>query len=208
MSVIRNLEKGRFVRGASTISMQLVKNLFLSHEKTMARKFQEIILTWLIEMQIEKEKLIEVYLNVIEWGDGVYGIKEACNYYFDGLPLEYLSPAQAAFLASFIPYPRPFQKRFAQGMGGKERSNSWLRWWSRRQKLVKRIVRAMVNNCQNMNSKCPTTKDYCRILAATCRDPGRELIAADNVTDLDEIFRPRDIPGVGPSLDLGPPEEL
>ena len=208
MSVIRNLEKGRFVRGASTISMQLVKNLFLSHEKTMARKFQEIILTWLIEREIEKEKLIEVYLNVIEWGDGVYGIKEACDYYFNGLPAEYLSPAQSAFLASFIPYPRPFQKRFAQGMGGKERSKSWLRWWSRRQKLVKRIVRAMVNNCHNVSSKCPASKEYCRIMAATCRDPGRELIAADNVTDLDEIFRPRDIPEIDPVLDLGSQEEL
>jgi hypothetical protein len=208
MSVIRNLEKGRFVRGASTISMQLVKNLFLSHEKTLARKFQEIILTWLIEQEIKKEKLIEVYLNVIEWGDGIYGIKEACDYYFNGLPAEYLSPAQAAFLASFIPYPRPFQARFAKGMGGKERSKRWLRWWARRQKLVKRIVRAMVNNCHNISSKCPISKDYCRIMASTCRDPGRELTAADNVTDLDDIFRPQDIPDVNPGPDPGMQNEL
>jgi len=208
MSVIRNLEKGRFVRGASTISMQLVKNLFLSHEKTMARKFQEIILTWLIEREIKKEKLIEVYLNVIEWGDGIYGIKEACDYYFNGLPPEYLSPAQAAFLASFIPYPRPFQRRFAKGMNGKDRSKRWLRWWTRRQKLVKRIVRAMVNNCHNINSKCPMSKEYCRIMESTCRDPGRELTSADNVIDLDEIFRPQDIPEVNPEFDPGMQYEL
>ena len=208
MSVIRNLEKGRFVRGASTITMQLVKNLFLSHEKTISRKFQEIILTWLIEREIRKDKLIEIYLNVIEWGDGVYGIKEACDYYFNGLPPEYLSPAQAAFLASFIPYPRPFQKRFAKGMGGKDRSDRWLRWWSRRQKLVKRIVRAMVNNCHKMHSKCPMSQDYCKIMAATCRDPGRELTAADNVTDLDEIFRPRDVPELSPGPGPGLQYEL
>ncbi len=208
MSVVRNLEKGRFVRGASTITMQLVKNLFLSHEKTLARKFQEIILTWLIEREITKEKLIEIYLNVIEWGDGVYGIKEACDHYFDGLPPDNLSPAQAAFLVSFIPYPRPFYARFNEGMKGKERSKRWLRWWGRRQKLVKRIVRAMVNNCQQLRSKCPSSVDYCQVLQATCNDPGRELIAADNVTDLDEIFRPRDLPVEDPMLGSGTLDEL
>jgi hypothetical protein len=205
MSVIRNLEKGRFARGASTITMQLVKNLFLSHDKTLSRKLQEILLTWLIEQEIRKDKLIEVYLNVIEWGDGIYGVKEACDFYFGGLPPENLSPAQAAFLASFIPYPRPFSARFKEGMFGRDRSKRWMRWWERRQKLVKRIVRAMVNNCHKLDSKCPMQLDYCRILAATCRDPGRELIAADNVTNLDELFRPVESPDALPD---NPPLEL
>jgi len=199
MSIIRNLEKGRFVRGGSTITMQLVKNLFLSHEKTVARKLQEIILTWLIEREIEKDKLIEVYLNIIEWGNGIYGIKEACDYYFGGLPPANLSPAQAAFLASFIPYPRPFSARFKKGMFGADRSRRWKRWWKRRLKIVKRIVRAMVNNCHKIDSKCPSEQAYCRIMAATCRDPGRELIAADNLKELDAIFVPWEKPSLGDS---------
>lgn len=197
MSIIRNLEKGRFVRGGSTITMQLVKNLFLSHEKTVARKLQEIILTWLIEREIEKDRLIEVYLNIIEWGEGIYGIKEACDYYFGGLPPANLSPAQAAFLASFIPYPRPFSARFKKGMFGQKRHRRWKRWWTRRLKIVKRIVRAMVNNCQKIDSKCPTEQPYCRIMEATCRDPGREFIAADNLKELDEIFAPWEAPALG-----------
>jgi membrane carboxypeptidase/penicillin-binding protein PbpC len=161
----------------------------------MSRKLQEILLTWLIEKEIRKDKLIEIYLNIIEWGDGVYGIKEACDYYFQGLPPDQLTPSQAAFLASFIPYPRPFQKRFKKGMFGADRTKRWNRWWGRRQKLVHRIVRAMVNNCQKLGSKCPSQEQYCRIMELTCKDPGRELVEADNVKNLDDLFvTPEPIP--------------
>ena len=201
MSIIRNLEKGRFVRGASTITMQLVKNLFLSHEKTVARKLQEIILTWLVEKEIRKDRLIEIYLNVIEWGEGVYGIREACDFYFGGLPPESISPAQAAFLASFIPYPRPFSTRFKKGFGG-ERTKRWKRWWGKRLKIVKRIGKAMVNNCSMIDSKCPSRVEFCRIMLGTCRDPGKELRELEHLQDLDDIFRPEEEPVVG---ELGNP---
>ena len=204
MSIIRDLEKGRFARGASTLTMQLMKNLFLSHEKTVARKLQEIILTWLVEKEIQKERLIEIYLNVIEWGDGVYGIKQACDFYFDGLPPENLSPAQAAFLASFVPYPRPFSKKFKAGKDVESRSRRWKRWWTRRLKIVKRIVKAMVNNCSIIDSKCPSAEPYCRIIYAACKDPGREFDAALALEALDDIFRPLPDIGtmVGESLEL------
>lgn len=204
MSIIRDLEKGRFARGASTLTMQLMKNLFLNHDKTVARKLQEIILTWLVEKEIRKERLIEIYMNIIEWGEGVYGIKQACDFYFDGLPPENLSPAQAAFLASFVPYPRPFSKKFKEGKDETDRSKRWRRWWGRRLATVKRIVKAMVNNCSMIESKCPSVEPYCNVLYAACRDPGREFNAALALESLDDMFRP--MPGlgsvVGESLEL------
>jgi hypothetical protein len=200
MSVIRNMEKGRFARGASTISMQLVKNLFLDHEKTIARKLQEILLTWLLEKEIQKEKMIEIYLNIIEWGRGVYGIKQACDFYFDGIPPESLSPGQAAFLASFVPYPRPFWDRFRKGMKDGKRNARWEKWWDKRLKIVKRIGRAMVTNCSNIDNKCPSNVPYCRVLATTCTASIRELREPDNLKSLDELFRPAapaDLGGLG-----------
>jgi hypothetical protein len=202
MSIIRDIEKGRFARGASTLSMQLVKNLFLTHEKTVARKLQEVILTWLLEKEVRKDKLIEVYLNIIEWGEGVYGIKQACDEYFGGIPPSMLNPGHAAFLASFIPYPKPFHRRFKEGFASEERSKSWLKWWDRRLKIVKRIVRAMVNNCQRLDGKCPSDIPYCRVLAATCAN-NAELVKADNLKTLDDLFRPREPAALG---DTGNPE--
>jgi monofunctional biosynthetic peptidoglycan transglycosylase len=104
-SAIRdNTRAGRFVRGASTISMQLAKNLFLSREKTLSRKFQEAALTMLLEQTFEKRELLELYLNVIEFGPGIYGIGPAAAHYFGTVPAD-LSAAQAFFLASILPAP-------------------------------------------------------------------------------------------------------
>ncbi len=196
-SIAANLEEARFVRGASTITMQLMKNLFLSHEKTLARKFQEIILTWLAERELGKEKIIEVYLNIIEWGNGVYGIKEACDHYFNGLPPEQISAAQAAFLASFIPYPRPFDSKWSGGFNGK-RTKSWERWWNRRLKTVQRVVRAMELNCSTIESRCPSSIDYCSALRRICVDPAGEFEQVKEIKSLDELFRPQE--GAGPGL--------
>lgn len=196
-SIGANLEVGRFVRGASTITMQLMKNLFLSHEKTLARKFQEIILTWLVERELGKEKIIEVYLNIIEWGSGVYGVKEACDHYFNGLPPENLTAAQAAFLASFIPYPRPFDSRWSSGFKG-ERTKTWEKWWGRRLKTVKQIVRAMELNCGSIESRCPNSIDYCTALHRVCIDPAGELERVKELKSLDELFKPGT--GVGPGM--------
>ena len=97
-AIVRNLREGRFVLGASTISMQLAKNLFLHREKTMARKVQEVLLTWWLESALSKKKLLELYLNVIEYGPAIYGIRHAARHYFGRDPDE-LSPAEGAFLA-------------------------------------------------------------------------------------------------------------
>ncbi|MBL7812223.1 MAG: transglycosylase domain-containing protein [Bacteroidetes bacterium] len=109
-SIAQNYVQKRFARGGSTISMQLVKNVFLSRRKTLARKAEEILLVWLIESQrlTSKARMFEVYLNIIEWGPGVFGIGEASTFYFSK-PAAELNPLECAFLASIIPSPKSYR---------------------------------------------------------------------------------------------------
>jgi hypothetical protein len=104
-SIVENLEAGRIVRGASTISMQVAKNLFLTQERTFNRKLEEMFITMALEQNLSKERIMEIYLNIIEWGDGIYGIGPAANFYFNKSPQE-LKPVESAFLASIIARPR------------------------------------------------------------------------------------------------------
>jgi membrane peptidoglycan carboxypeptidase len=112
-SIAANLREKRFVRGASTISMQLVKNLYLNRQKTIARKFEEMIITWLMEENrlVSKERMYEIYLNIIEWGPLVYGAQEAARFYFDKDVAD-LTLAEAIFMASIVPRPRLFMYSF------------------------------------------------------------------------------------------------
>ena len=112
-SIATNFKKGRFVRGGSTISMQLVKNVFLSRNKTIARKLEEVLIVWLIERNrlVSKERMFEVYLNIIEWGPNVYGIGEASNYYFEKSPAT-LTLQESCFLSSIIPHPKYYKSAF------------------------------------------------------------------------------------------------
>jgi hypothetical protein len=104
-SIRENLRTGRFARGASTISMQLAKNLYLRRDKTLARKMQEAAFTMLLEQSFSKRQLLELYLNVIEFGPGVYGIGPAAKHYFDTTP-DRLTLAQSFFLMSILPSPK------------------------------------------------------------------------------------------------------
>lgn len=104
-SLERNLKEGRVARGASTISQQLVKNLFLSSSRNPLRKLREWILTWYLERELEKSRILEIYLNVIEWGEGVYGVAAASQTYFDK-PVNELNREEAVRLAASIPNPR------------------------------------------------------------------------------------------------------
>jgi monofunctional biosynthetic peptidoglycan transglycosylase len=112
----RNRRKGKVVMGASTISQQLAKNLFLSAERTPWRKGQEAIITVMIERVMDKRRILEVYLNVIEWGDGVFGAEAAARHYF-GASAATLGPEQAARLAAMVPNPRYYDRN---------RSTAWL----------------------------------------------------------------------------------
>ena len=101
----KNLKKGKIMRGGSTITMQLAKNLFLSGERSYLRKAQELVITYMIEAVMDKERILEVYLNVAEWGVGVFGCEEGARHYFN-ISAAQLSSAQAARMAAMLPRPR------------------------------------------------------------------------------------------------------
>jgi hypothetical protein len=104
-SIRDDLAAGRFVRGGSTVSMQLAKNLYLKREKTLSRKLQEALLTMLLEQTLSKDGILELYLNVIEFAPGLYGIGPAAEHYFHSTPRE-LSLGQALYLISLLPNPK------------------------------------------------------------------------------------------------------
>ena len=103
-SLRRNVELGTFRRGASTLTMQMVKNVLLTHEKTVSRKLQEIFLTWAVEKLLPKTRIMEIYLNVVEYGPGIFGVAHAADHYFGKAPEE-LSSLEAVFLATLLPRP-------------------------------------------------------------------------------------------------------
>ncbi len=105
----KNLKKGKIVAGGSTISQQLAKNLFLSTKRTPWRKAQEAVITLMLEKILSKRRILEIYLNVIEWGNGVFGAEAAARHYYRTSASK-LGVAQAARLAAMIPNPRFYDK--------------------------------------------------------------------------------------------------
>jgi monofunctional biosynthetic peptidoglycan transglycosylase len=112
----KNLRRGRIVAGGSTISQQLAKNLFLSPARTPWRKGEEALITVMIEHVMDKRRILELYLNVIEWGDDVFGAEAAARHYF-GVSAAALGPEASARLAAMIPNPRFYDRH---------RSTRWL----------------------------------------------------------------------------------
>ncbi len=110
-ALVADLKAGRFVRGASTISMQLAKNLFLSREKTVSRKLEELILTDYLERTFQKDEMMELYLNIIEFGPDIYGVRAAAQHYFGREPAE-LNLAECLFLSTLLPRPREYHKMY------------------------------------------------------------------------------------------------
>jgi monofunctional biosynthetic peptidoglycan transglycosylase len=105
----KNEQHGRIVAGASTISQQLAKNLFLSGTRSWLRKAQEALITWMIENTMSKRRILELYLNYAEWGEGVFGAEAAARHHF-GVPASALTPEQAAWLAAVLPSPRRYER--------------------------------------------------------------------------------------------------
>lgn len=110
-SLEKSLDAGRWVRGGSTITQQLAKNLYLSPERTLVRKAKELILAKKIEKTLSKDKIIEKYFNVVEFGPKIFGISKASRHYFDKHPSE-LSPAEGAYLVSLLPSPVKYSGTF------------------------------------------------------------------------------------------------
>ena len=102
-----NLEKGELKRGGSTITQQLAKNLYLSHERSLVRKIHEALITRSIEHHLSKDRILEIYLNVAEWGNGVYGAEAAARHHFKK-PARELTEEEAAWLAAILPSPRRY----------------------------------------------------------------------------------------------------
>ncbi|HYV07413.1 MAG TPA: monofunctional biosynthetic peptidoglycan transglycosylase [Blastocatellia bacterium] len=128
----KDWNEGRFKRGASTISQQLAKNLFLSTSKNPVRKVHEALITWEMELILGKRRILEIYLNVIEWGDGVYGAEAAAHKYFNTSAAS-LSGDQAAFLSAIIPSPN-----------GVYNPSTHRRRVERRKNLISRLMRHVV----------------------------------------------------------------
>ena len=113
-AIEKNQKKGKVVAGGSTISQQLAKNLFLSGERSLWRKGQEAVLTWIIEMLMDKERIFEIYLNVAEWGNGVFGAEAAARHYY-GVSAASLNGEQAARLAAMLPRPLYYERNRDSG---------------------------------------------------------------------------------------------
>ncbi len=117
----KNMKQGRIVAGGSTISQQLAKNLFLSGRKTPWRKLEEAVITVMLEAVMDKRRIFEIYLNVIEWGNGVFGAEAAARHYYRSSAAR-LSAGQAAKLAAMVPNPRYYDEhRNAPGLARKTR---------------------------------------------------------------------------------------
>ena len=110
----KNNRKGKVVGGGSTITQQLAKNLFLSGERSYLRKAQEIVITYMLEFWMDKERIFEIYLNVVEWGVGVFGAEAAAQHYY-GVPAASLGAGQSARLAVMLPKPRFYDKNRGSG---------------------------------------------------------------------------------------------
>jgi membrane peptidoglycan carboxypeptidase len=110
----RNLQRGGFRLGASSITMQMTKNVLLTREKTLSRKLQELFLVWYLEQQLPKERILELYFNAIEFGPRIYGIGAATRHYFGKHPSE-LNPLEAAFFSSILPSPKRRYIQYCHG---------------------------------------------------------------------------------------------
>jgi len=108
----RNQQRGKVVAGGSTISQQLAKNLFLSGSRSVLRKGQEALITVMLEAVMDKRRILEIYLNVAEWGEGVFGAEAAARHYY-GTSAASLAPWQAARLAAMLPRPRYYDRNRA-----------------------------------------------------------------------------------------------
>jgi monofunctional biosynthetic peptidoglycan transglycosylase len=105
---LKNEQRGKIVAGASTISQQLAKNLFLSGSRSWLRKGQEALITWMLENTMSKRRILELYLNFAEWGEGVFGAEAAARHHF-GVTATALNAQEAAWLAAILPSPRRYE---------------------------------------------------------------------------------------------------
>ncbi len=164
-AMAENLRAGAFRRGAGTITMQLARNLFLGHRRTLSRKGQEVVMAWVLEhlTGLSKDRLLEIYLNVIEWGPGVHGANEAARYYFDR-DADDLTLDEALFLTVLVPSPARWRSRVD--------AHGDLRAWARAQMAF--IARKMASRGVLTPEQVPPAE----ALAIELRGPAAAMFAA------------------------------
>lgn len=174
-ALAQNIKERELARGGSTITMQLVKNIYLNHDKTIARKIEEAIIVWLIETQriLEKEEILQIYFNIIEWGPGIYGVSEASKFYFNKDPKQ-INLNEAIFLASIVPRPKQFNKSFDRMGNLKEYYQDYYRFVSETM-----LVRNMINESDIENL----------IPNVSITGPAKEFIEIDSSQLIDDVFR-------------------
>lgn len=178
-SAIQNLKERRFARGGSTISMQLVKNVFLTRKKTLVRKAEEALIVWIIENTrlATKERMLEVYLNIIEWGPKIYGVHEAAEFYFDKAPRN-LNLSESLFLASIVPRPKYYRNGFNQY--GEMRGSG--RYFHRLiAQLMARKGYISQNEYENVGTSVNFQGPARQYIVRATRDTVRTTVAADSL---------------------------
>jgi monofunctional biosynthetic peptidoglycan transglycosylase len=133
-AAVRNVEQGKLERGGSTITQQLAKNLYLSSDKTLLRKVNEAMITFALEYHLSKPRILEIYLNVVEWGQDVYGVEAAAQHHF-GKSATDLTPEEAALLAAILPAPRQNDPLLITPYLSKRQE--WILYWMAKQNGVR-----------------------------------------------------------------------
>ena len=176
-AIAENLKAGAFRRGAGTITMQLARNLYLGHDRTLSRKFREVVLAWILEhlTGVSKERLLEIYLNIIEWGPDVHGAGEAARYYFDRDPGD-LTLSEALFLTTVVPSPLRWRSRVD--------ASGALRSWEKAQMHF--IGRAMIAKGWLLPDALPPTDSLQIELRGMAR---AALFPADSIAPADSLPR-------------------
>jgi monofunctional biosynthetic peptidoglycan transglycosylase len=205
-----DLEKKSFARGASTITQQVAKNLFLTREKSISRKIKEIILAKRMEQDLTKGRIIELYLNVIELGPMVYGIGQGAQYYF-GKPAGALSPRESAFLAAMLPGPRVAYNPYKNLARVLKRSDMILRLLHDKGVLSAdeyRLALAETPNVGGLQKKVDTSIKKEEVLANISSAKVSEQPASENTTETvppasEPIPAPDAVGNAGPPVEKG-----
>ncbi|HLN53149.1 MAG TPA: transglycosylase domain-containing protein [Lentimicrobium sp.] len=176
-SIVTNIKEKRFARGGSTISMQLVKNVFLNRNKNITRKIEEMLITWLIESRrmVSKDRMLEVYLNIIETGPMTYGVNEAAHFYFKK-DVSKLTLAESIYIASIVPRPKLFKYSFDKEGNLRDYVTNYY---------------TLVSG-KMLNRGWITQEEYDNLKPEiTIKGPAREYIVTDTIPSEDEIIMER-----------------
>jgi len=189
LAIAANLKAGAYRRGAGTVTMQLARNLWLGHERTLSRKLQEVVLAWVLEhlTGLSKQRLLEIYLNIIEWGPEVHGAGEGARFYFDQDP-GHLTVPEALFLTIVVPSPSRWRGRFDR--------DGVLRPWARAQMHF--IGRAMIAKGWLAPDQLPPVESLNVELRGPAHDgfrPDSATVEAGRIGRSGNFAQPASVPG-------------